>query len=315
MDKRTLVTLVTIVFFLIPFGHFMALSTVYSQEAESFLMEPVGEEAFQVLLEFFEYDRDIPLDARTVQEDDESNYTREKIVFRGLHDERVPGYLAIPKTGSPPYPCVLQLHGLSVSKSIWWEEDNDHNGLRVTQELLANGYAVLAIDAQYHGERMVNNDYENPMALLWNPATHNRFRGMLVQSTVEWRRALDYLESRPEIDSNRIGMIGYSMGGIMTFQLTAVDPRIKVSISCVGPPRIPNNLLDYFSAYNFAPAAEKSHFLVLMGRNDTLHTIGQAQKLHDLIGGKSKKLILYDSGHRLPVQYVNDALSWFKEHL
>ena len=52
-----------------------------------------------------------------------------------------------------------------------------------------------------------------------------------------------------------------------------------------------------------------------MGRNDTLHTVGQAQKLHDLIGGESKKLILYDSGHRLPVQFVTDALDWFKEHL
>ena len=103
MGKRTMVT---IVLFLISFGCVMAPGTVYSQEAESFPMEPVGEEAFQVLLEFFEYDSDIPLDARTVQVDDESAYLREKIVFRGLNDERVPGYLAIPKTGTLRYKPV-----------------------------------------------------------------------------------------------------------------------------------------------------------------------------------------------------------------
>ncbi len=99
------------------------------------------------------------------------------------------------------------------------------NGL--SEGLLSRGYAILTIDAWYHGERIIRNDFTNPGPLLWNPETHNRFRRMLTNYTVDWRRALDYLSTRAEIDMDRIGVIGYSVGGIMSFQLTALDPRIK----------------------------------------------------------------------------------------
>ena len=72
----------------------------------------------------------------------------------------MPGYLAIPKTGSPPYPCVLQLHSGGGSKSIFWDTPSRSKEDQLTQGLLAAGYAVLALDAQYHGERIADNDYE-----------------------------------------------------------------------------------------------------------------------------------------------------------
>ena len=163
---------------------------------------------------------------------------------------------------------------------------------------------------------MIDNDFENPGGLLWNPDTHNRFRRMLTNSTVDWRRALDYLATREEIDMNRIGVIGYSMGGIMTFQLAALDPRVRVGVSCVGPPRIPNKLLDPFSAYQFAPRITDKPFLVLMGKQDgRLYSIDEAQRLHDLISSPVKRLILYNSGHHLPSAYVSEALKWFEEYL
>lgn len=53
---------------------------------------------------------------------------------------------------------------------------------------------------------------------------------MVVQSTLEYRRALDYLETRKEIDSERIGAIGYSLGSVVTFILTAIDERVKTTV-------------------------------------------------------------------------------------
>jgi len=286
------------------------------QESAETVMTPMSEEAFRLLREVFEYDPALPLDARTVAREERDGYVREKVVFTSILDARVPGYLAIPSGGTAPYPCVVALHGLSASKEIWWEADNDHSGLMLTEGLLRRGYAVLTVDDRYHGERMFRNDFENAMGLLWNPDTHNRFRRMLTQSTVDCRRALDYLASRPEIDMNRVGIIGYSMGGIMSFQLAALDDRVKAGVSCVGPPRIPNKLLDSFSAFQFAPRIADTPFMVLMGRrDDALYSVGEAQKLHDLIASPVKKLNFYDSGHHLPSSYVDDAIAWLVEHL
>ena len=69
--------------------------------------QPLGEEAYQILTLFYDYDRDAPLDARIVGQQDLPNCTREKIVFR-VRDSWVVGYLGIPKNGTPPYPCVLE---------------------------------------------------------------------------------------------------------------------------------------------------------------------------------------------------------------
>lgn len=51
-----------------------------------------------------------------------------------------------------------------------------------------------------------------------------------MQSTVEHRRIIDYLATRPKIDTTRIGATGYSIGGIVTFYPAAVESRIKVAV-------------------------------------------------------------------------------------
>lgn len=287
--------------------------SINAQTETPFKMEPVGEEAFQVLLQFFQYDQGIPLEARIVEKQDTPDYVREKIVFRGVRDSRVPGYLAIPKTGTPPYPCVLQLHGIMGSKSDWWDDDSFLSGGHLTKGLLEAGSAVLALDAQYHGERISNNDYESPGVMVFQKGWLNRMREMIIQSTVEYRRAIDYLSTRTEIDTTQIGMIGYSMGGMMTFYLTGVEPRIKVSVACVTP--TVKERLSATAPQNFAKAVGGRPFLMLMGQIDPFYTIEESQQLHDLIESSTKELVFYESGHRLPVEYTRKAIEWFQAYL
>ena len=91
---------------------------VAAQEQKPVKMKPMGKEAFQVLTQFFQYDRGIPLDAAIVGTVEDSTYIREKIVFTGVHDSRVPGYLAIPTTGTPPLslcPAVARRRGIEIN--------------------------------------------------------------------------------------------------------------------------------------------------------------------------------------------------------
>ena len=115
-------------------------STATAQDEPTAARPPLGKEAYDLLTSFYDYDRDIPLEARVVEKQDLPNCTREKIVFR-VRDSWVVGYLGIPKTGSPPYPCVLELTGIGGSKLDWWE-DNSASGGNMTKALLSAGIAA-----------------------------------------------------------------------------------------------------------------------------------------------------------------------------
>lgn len=288
-----------------------------AQEKKPVRMKPMGKEAFGVLTEFFQYDRGIPLDAAIVGIVEDSTYIREKIVFTGVHDSRAPGYLAIPKTGSPPYPCVLQLHGRGGSKSTYWDAPGSANEDQLTAGLLAAGYAVLALDARYHGERMAENNYESPMVFVFQRNWQSRGLNMLVQSTIDYRRAIDYLATRPEIDTTRIGATGYSMGGMITFYLTAVEPRIKVAVPCITGLNIYNRLVpEVLVPWHYVRAVDNRPLLMLMSSNDPLYLVEDAKNLFKLIKSSKKELLFYDvDGHWLPEEHVLDAIKWFKKYL
>lgn len=289
-------------------------ATLMAQQDNAFTMQPIQQEAFEVMKQFFNYDRGIPLEARIVARLDTPEYVREKIVFGGPRDSRVPGYLAIPKNGVAPYPCVLLLHGIGSSKESWWDDTGFSSGGQLTKQLLSSGIAVLALDAEYHGERLANNDFESAEVFTFQKGWLMRTRDMMVQSVIEHRRAMDYLAARPEIDSTQLGMIGYSMGGMMAFNLTAVDPRIKVAVACVTP--ILKEPYSAMAVHNFAPFIASQPFLMLMGNTDTRnYTTETAQQLHASINSKTKELVFYDSGHILPSEWTLKATAWIEAYL
>jgi len=220
----------------------------------------------------------------------------------------VPAYLAIPKIGTGPYPCVILLHGLNGSKEFGWR---GNDGLAI--KLLASGFSVLSMDAAYHGDRSASNDYESPGVFVFKKRWMHRGQDMAVQTIIDYRRAMDYLASRDEIDASRIGLIGYSMGGFNTFGITAVDDRVKASVACVTPtikaPFSPS------AAYHYAPYITSQPFLMLMGKTDRYYTIEQAQQLHNFIKSDTKELIFYDSGHGLPSEWTIKAIEWMELYL
>ncbi len=283
-------------------------------EEDGFTMTPVGTEGFAILREFFRYDEGIPLDVRQVERFERPGSVREKIVFRGIRDSLVPAYLEIPTSGEAPYPCVILLHGIGGSKEGWWQEAASHSGKRLTDGLVAAGYSVLALDAEYHGERLANNGYESADVFLFQRGWMQRARDMIVQSIVEHRRAIDVLESRDEIDTSRIGVVGYSMGGMMTFMLAGVEPRVSSAVACV-PPLLREDRSP-IAIHNYAARIEAVPFLLLVAEEDPANTTPQeARRLHDMIPSPSKEIVLYPGGHILPAEWTQRAVGWMKTGL
>ncbi len=148
-------------------------------------------------------------------------YRIEKIVYQSLPGLYVTGNLYLPLTGSAPYPAILYVCGHSPhplgAKSFYQE--------RVIW-FASHGYACLVLDTLEFGE--VAGIHHGIHDLnLWNWLS----LGYTPVGVEVWNamRALDYLESRRDVDMKRIGMTGISGGGSVTWFTAALDERVAVA--------------------------------------------------------------------------------------
>lgn len=144
--------------------------------------------------------------------------------------ERVPTLLVRPETPQGRLPAVIVLHGTGGNKegSRGWLED-----------LAKRGIIGVAIDGRYHGERAGGakgaEAYLAAITAAWKtkpdePQPHPFY----YDTCWDIWRTIDYLQTRDDIDPERIGMIGFSKGGIETWLAAAVDDRVKVAIPAIG---------------------------------------------------------------------------------
>jgi len=97
----------------------------------------------------------------------------------------------------------------------------------------------VSMDARYHGERLKQRpspaSYSEAIIRAWqNTDPKKQEHPFYYDTAYDIWRLLDYLTSRPDIDANRIGMMGISMGGIETYLAAAVDMRIKVVVPAIA---------------------------------------------------------------------------------
>ena len=188
------------------------------------------ESARQRVLELLSIDH-LPVKTPEIQIIDEvryDNYTMQKIQYQTLPELVVPAYLFIPENCTSPLPTLLcpPGHGNGINQVI--EEEGAY--YKYPHAFAAAGYIALVPEHISFGERSASGHGECGF-------DHEALN--LLGSTVigyrmwELQRSLDILESLPQVDSNRIGCAGLSLGGEMTLYLAACDPRIKAAcVSC-----------------------------------------------------------------------------------
>ena len=130
-------------------------------------------------------------------------------------------------------------------------------------------------------------------------------------------RSIDYLETRADIDTRKLGFYAVSSGVPYGVRMLAVDGRFKAAVFSSGGLRDEPAEVD---SWNFAP---RFHVPVLMvnGRNDFIFPVDTNQKLlFEALGTKEpdKKHVLYDGGHRNLVtrpDLLGEVLDWFDRYL
>ena len=146
--------------------------------------------------------------------------------------ERVPVLLVRPEKRTKKLPAVIVLHGTGGSK--------DGENLRpYLLHLAKRNLAAVAIDARYHGERAGgakgSEAYQQAIVRAWKAKPGEKKEHPFYYDTCwDLWRTVDYLQTRDDIDPERIGMIGFSMGGIQTWLAAAADERVKVAVPAIA---------------------------------------------------------------------------------
>lgn len=177
----------------------------------------------------------VPLDAKATTSDTSRGLVVERVSFASEARpdgpaERVPALVVRPAEDAKRHPAVIVLHGTGGSKegSRSWLD-----------ELAARGFVAVAIDGRYHGERAGGakgtEAYNAAIVRAWRSKPGGPQEHPFYYDTCwdVWR-TVDYLQSRPDVDPARIGLIGISKGGIETWLAGAVDDRIKVAVPAIS---------------------------------------------------------------------------------
>jgi len=226
--------------------------------------------------------------------------------------EPVPAFLLLPP-GKGPYPAVIYLHG----------QGGDRLEMLYSASWIAARRAVaLTVESPYSPNRAI--ELGNGVQGL------KRERDRTVQSVVELRRAVDLLQSLPQVDDERIGFVGYSAGARTGAILAGVEPRIKAFVFMSGGEDsvqafvevLPKNLhgevrplLEDTDGLKYIAQASASKLLFQAGRKDkvvprkALETLMRA-------GSEPKEIRWYDAGHGLAVPKAQrEQLAWLSKEL
>ena len=150
--------------------------------------------------------------------------TQERFTFAAEKQERVPGIL-LKKAGSERQPVVVVLHGTGGTKE---------GQLSVLTTLANQGFVAVAIDGRYHGERQTGTGSARYVEAILQTYRTGKGHPFLYDTVWDVMRLIDYLETRPDVDAARIGVMGFSKGGMETYLTAAVDPRIAVAVPLIG---------------------------------------------------------------------------------
>ncbi|MDA1232493.1 MAG: acetylxylan esterase, partial [Planctomycetota bacterium] len=172
-----------------------------------------------------------PLQSETTATTEETEFIVERVHFQSLPGLYVTGNLYLPRNIDGPLPTILYVCGHGKVKkddvSFGNKTHYQHHGAWFAR----NGYACLTIDTLQLGEiEGIHHGTYNLDRWWWNS------RGYTPAGVEAWNciRALDYLESRPEVDASRLGVTGRSGGGAYSWWIAALDERIQCAVPVAG---------------------------------------------------------------------------------
>ncbi|HEV7992352.1 MAG TPA: protein kinase [Gemmatimonadaceae bacterium] len=270
-------------------------------------VRPVDDATFRAFVALYDYDH-TPLNAKVVARDSSApDWVREEIQFDVPGDSlRMIALLFLPRHVAAPFQTVV----IFPASDAQFLHDYHRPSMSVIDYIVRSGRAVLyPIYEHTYGRGSATDDDSAPATIA--------HRDQMIRWAREMRRSIDYVASRPDIDSTRIGFAGTSWGGRLSGVMLALEPRIRVAVLNV-PGLSMSTPRPEEDPVNFLP---RVHIPVLMlsGKYDSSFPLELSQKpFFQLLGSPPgmKKHVLDEGGHFLPrPMMVREALAWLDQYL
>ena len=164
-------------------------------------------------------ERKVPLAMEVIEAEELPEVTRKHVTYASEDGHRVPAYLLVPVGRKGKAPAMLCLHGSSGARGRIAGLGPDYP--RYALELAQRGYVTIAPDYPLFGDNKVD-------------LTKLGYVSGTMKGIWDHLRAVDLLQSLAEVDGERIGCIGLSLGGHNSLFTAVFDERIKVVVSSSG---------------------------------------------------------------------------------
>ena len=278
------------------------------------LEKSVSDEVFKVYKSQFAYDKS-DLEAK-IEEVDESpeDWIRQTVSFNAAYDDdRILAQLYLPKSGTPPFHVIVFFPGdfstwEASSKDVWYEQ-------KMFDFILSDGRAVLY--PVYWGTYERRTENSRNMIMAFDKRSQIEALTKIIQ---DFRRSVDYLETRKDIDSQMIAYYGYSWGGLMGGIIPAVEERVRVNILVCG------GLATKMKEFAMQSEIDQVHYiprvkvptLMLNGMYDRIYPYEETVvPFYERLGTpeEDKDLKTYDTDHFVPRNdLVKEVLGWLDKY-
>jgi dienelactone hydrolase len=192
----------------------------------------------------------VPLQPQVLETHDLPSYRLEKVAFQSEANLYIPCYVLIPYHPTPPYRAVIALSGhgsggaahllgktrSEATQALEQEHIVAHN-YDYAHQLASRGFMVFLPEQRGFGERMETHPGMTIGEPMWRSSCRAlAFNALLMGRTLlgmrvwDVMRTVDYIATRHEETTGKIGCIGLSGGGTTTLYAAAVDPRITAAV-------------------------------------------------------------------------------------
>jgi hypothetical protein len=293
----------------IPEQAFQPVSSLDDNEDYRF-KEPVSESEFQFYRKQFQYDQTALNSQIEKRDESHEDWIMEKISFDAAYEnERMIAYLFLPRESVPPFQTIVLFPGANAA-----DERSFTESIRTTyyniDYILKNGRAVM-----YPIYKTTYERKDEVYHCAGSSETH-QYTECMIKCVKDCRRSIDYLETREDIDTARLGYLGLSWGARMGAIIPAIEDRLKLSVLIIGGL---SKIKKYPEATEFNYVSHVTiPVLMLNGRYDfTFPFESTVKPMFDLLGTpeQHKKLLIYETEHFVPKsEIIKETLDWLDKY-
>jgi dipeptidyl aminopeptidase/acylaminoacyl peptidase len=269
--------------------------------------EPVSDAEFEVFRRLYAYDS-YSLNSVVEQVDTFEHWTRETVSFDVPYGERGGVFLYVPRDPEPPLQTVL-----------FWGGSNILSTHSIDEVWTAN-FDYMVLEGRAVAVPLLRGSYGrdvplSPGTAFPGPHPSATYRDATIQWVKDLSATIDYLETRPDLDAEKVGFYGYSFGARIGPIPLAVEPRIGAAVlNTAGLRR--NQYFPVADPFNYVTRV-RTPVLMLNGEFDIVFPYEPSQlPLFQWLGSEEKGHFVFPAAHFVPKdQVIGRTLGWFDKYL